>query len=401
MSIRISTSAMHDLAVAAMLRQQAALSKTQNQVASGKRVQTPADDPVAAAQLYELSRTQSQVEQFNKNSAAATGRLQLEEQGLADAGTVLQRVRELVVQANTSTLTDADRQSIATELKSRIAELQDVANRKDANGDYLFAGYAAGTQPFVRGSSGAMGYFGDAGVRQIQVDGSQYVNDGDAGSSVFMDIAAGNGVYTAAAAAANTGSGILDPGSVVDRSQWVPDNYTISFTSASTWQVTDSSGGPPVASGNYISGGAIAFRGVQLQISGVPAAGDQFSVRTAGTQDVFTTLDGVVAALQSGASNDTTRAQLASALNGSLQQIDRASDHLLAVRASVGARLLVLSDGDGARQSQSTDLATAVSGLQDLDYASAISKMSQQMVGLQAAQQSYASTSKLSLFNYL
>ena len=265
MSIRISTAAMHDLAVAAMLRQQAALSQIQNQVASGKRVQTPADDPVAAAQLYELARTQSQVEQFNKNSAAATGRLQLEEQGLADAGTVLQRVRELVVQANTATLTDNDRGSIVTELRSRITELQDIANRKDSNGEYLFAGYSAATQPFVRSGSGAMGYFGDAGVRQIQINAAQYVHDGDAGSAVFMDIAAGNGVYTAAAAAANGGSGVLDPGSVVDRSQWVPDNYSISFTSTSTWQVTDSASNI-VASGNYIAGGAVAFRGVQLRL---------------------------------------------------------------------------------------------------------------------------------------
>ena len=400
MSIRLSTSAMHDLAVTAMLRQQAALSKIQNQVASGKRIQTPADDPVAAAQLYELNRTQSQVDQFNNNSAAATGRLQLEEQALADSGTVLQRVRELVVQANNASLTDSDRQSIVTELQSRISELQDIANRKDSNSDYLFAGYSAATQPFVRGSSGAMGYFGDAGVRRIQIDAAQFVTDGDAGSAVFMDVPAGNGLYTATAAAGNSGSGVLDPGSVVDRSQWVADNYTLGFTSSSTWQVTDSASNV-VASGNYTSGGAIAFRGVQLRVSGAPAAGDSFSVRPAGTEDVFTTLDRVVSALRAGTNTDAARAQLASALNGSLQQIDQASEHLSSVRATVGARLSMLSDGDNARANHSTDLATTVSGLQDLDYASAVSKMSQQMVSLQAAQQSYASISKLSLFNYL
>jgi flagellar hook-associated protein 3 FlgL len=61
----------------------------------------------------------------------------------------------------------------------------------------------------------------------------------------------------------------------------------------------------------------------------------------------------------------------------------------------------MLDDADSARQNQTTDLATTVSGLQDLDYATAVSRMSQQYVGLQAAQQSYASISKLSLFNYL
>jgi flagellar hook-associated protein 3 FlgL len=400
MSLRISTSAMHALAVTAMLRQQAALSKIQNQIASGKRVQTPADDPVAAAQLYELARTQSQVEQFTKNSSAATSRLQLEEQALADAGTVLQRVRELIVQANTASLSDSDRQSVVTELRARAAELQDIANRKDANSDFLFAGYSAATRPFVRDGGGAMTYAGDAGVRQIQIDAAQLVADGDAGSAVFVDIPAGNGVYTAAAAATNTGSGVLDPGSVIDATQWVADDYTISFTSGSTWEVTDSASNL-VASGSYAAGGSINFRGVQLRVDGAPAAGDQFSVRAAGTEDVFTTLDRLVAALQSGAANDASRARLTSALNGSLQQIDQASDHLLAVRASVGARLSLLEDGASARTTQATDLATAVSGLEDLDYTTAISKMSQQYVSLQAAQQSYASVARLSLFNYL
>jgi flagellar hook-associated protein 3 FlgL len=243
-------------------------------------------------------------------------------------------------------------------------------------------------------------YSGDTGTRQLQVDSALYVADANPGSEVFMDIAAGNGLFTTAVAASNVGSGLLDTGSIVDRTQWVPDRYTVSFTGASTWQVTDSASNV-VATGNYTSGGAIAFRGVQVSVSGSPAAGDQFSVQSAGTQDVFTTLDGIVAVLQSGVNNDATRAQMNSALNASLQQVDQAMDHLVAVRSGVGARLSLLDDTDSTRQNQTTDLAASVSQLQDLDYASAVTRMNQQYVGLQAAQQSYASISKLSLFNYL
>ena len=154
--MRIATSTMYQLATQALLNQQAALAKSQNQVATGKRVQTPSDDPVAAVQLHELARAQSQYEQFDKNSTAVTGRLQLEEQALADAGTVLQRARELVVQANTATLSDGDRKSIATELKARLDELLSIGNRKDANSEYLFAGYSSATEPFARGTSGSV-----------------------------------------------------------------------------------------------------------------------------------------------------------------------------------------------------------------------------------------------------
>lgn len=400
MVMRISTSAMHDLAVTAMLRQQALLAKTQNQLATGKRVQTPADDPVAAAQLYELTRSQSQVDQYGNNSTAVTGRLQIEEQALADSTTVLQRVRELVLRANTATLTDTDRQAIATELRARSGELQGIANRKDGNGDFLFAGYAATTQPFARDGSGRMAYLGDAGVRALQVDDSQFVADSDPGSAVFRDIRAGNGTFTTAVAAGNTGSGVLDTGSITDRTQWIAGTYTLAFTTPDTWQVTNS-GGNTVASGNYVDGGTIAFRGAQVSVSGVPAAGDSFTLAAAGTQDVFTSLDQLASALDGGASNDASRARLATSLNASLQQIDQAMEHFSTVRATVGARLSLLSDAESARQSRSADLSTAVSNLQDLDYAAAVSRMNQQYVSLQAAQQSYASISKLSLFNYL
>jgi flagellar hook-associated protein 3 FlgL len=398
--MRIATSAIYQMKVQALLDQQAALAKTQSQIATGLRVQTPADDPVAAAQLQDLARAQAQEQQFAKNSTAVTGRLQTEEQALADANGVIQRARELVVQANTATLSDSDRQSIATELRARLDELLGIANRRDSNGEYLFAGYAGGSQPFARGTGGSVGYAGDSGTRSVQVGTGLFVQDSDTGSRVFMNIAAGNGVFTTAASSTNTGSGVIDTGSVTNRAAWVPGAYTLSFTTGTTWQVTDSSSAV-VASGNYTSGGAIVFNGAQLGITGVPAAGDTYTIASAGTRDVFSALDGIVATLQAGASNDATRAQLNSALNGSLQQLDQASQQLLTVRAQVGARLSTLDDADGTRQSELTNLQTSAGALGGLDYASAVSRMSQQTVALQAAQQSFATIAKLSLFNYL
>jgi flagellar hook-associated protein 3 FlgL len=398
--MRIATSTIFDLKVQDLLNQQAALAKTQSQIATGKRVQTPADDPVAAAQLSVLADTQAQQEQFGKNSVEVSGRLQTEEQALADANTVLQRARELLLQANTASLSEADRASIATELKSRLGELMSIANRKDANGEYLFAGYAGGTQPFTRGVSGAVSYLGDSGSRSIAVDAGLSVADSDAGSRVFMGVPAGNGVFTTAASSTNTGSGVIDVGSITNRLAWVPGVFTLSFTTGSAWQVTDSSNAV-VASGNYISGGAIAFNGVQVSINGVPTAGDTFSIASAGTQDMFGTFDGIISALQAGAGSDASRAQLNSSLNGSLQQLDQASEQLLTVRAQVGARLAALDDADSARQTQLTNLQISAGQLVGLDYAAAVSKMSQQTVALQAAQQSFASLARLSLFNYL
>jgi flagellar hook-associated protein 3 FlgL len=398
--MRISTQGIHTAAVNAILKQQAALSLTQQQVASGKRIQSAADDPSAAVQLKELARLQSQHEQFDKNSTALTGQLQLEEQGLADSTQVLQRIRDLVLQANSSTTTASDLQAIRTEIKSRIDELQGIANQRDNAGDYLFAGTAAASKPFVRGAAGAMGYNGNSGEHTVRIDAGVDVPSSDAGSRVFSGITAGNGLFTTGANAANAGSGSIDTGAILQSSSWVPGQYALTFTAPDTWQVTDAAS-TVVASGSYTSGGAISFRGVQVAVSGVPATGDSFSISTASTTDMFSQLDAIVAALGNTASGDAARAQLTTALGGSLQQIDQTLDHISSVRAEVGARLSLADDLTATRQTRLQDIATSQSQLQDLDYASAISRMNQQMVGLQAAQQSFSTIARLTLFNYL
>lgn len=402
--MRLSTQAYYDNSIRAMLEQQTALSKVQNQVATGKRVNTPADDPIAAVHILELERNQIESEQYGKNSALARSRLSLEEQSLADAGTVMLRVRELVLQAsNIGTLNDNDRESIAVELASRLEQMQDIANRKDGGGEYLFSGFSTLTQPFAGAASGNVTYSGDQGARLLQVGATQRVADSHSGFDVFMKIPSGNGTFDTGVNAANTGSGAIDVGSVTNAAAWVPDNYTLTFTTATDWEITDTATPTPnvVGSGTYSAGATITFNGAQIVITGAPAAGDSFSVNQSRSEDIFKTLDGIVDALRQPANDAAANAKLSSTLNGSLQQIDQATDHFLGIRAQVGSRLSMLDAADTAREDLSIDIETSLSDLRDLDYADALARMNQQLVGLQAAQMSYSKISQLSLFNYL
>ncbi len=399
--MRISTASYHANSLALMLKQQAELSETQNQTATGKRVNTPADDPIAMAHILELERAQSESEQYGKNADLVRSRANLEEQALADTGTLLQRVRELVLQAaNTATLTTSDRASIATEIESLGTELATIANRKDGGGEYLFAGYATLTQPFSTTASGTTRYAGDQGSRQVRISASQTITDGHSGFEVFMKVAEGNGLFATAAAAANTGSGIVDTGSVVNRAAWVRGDYTLNFTSATAWEVLDS-GGTQIAAGSYSSGSAIAFNGIQLSVSGSPAAGDTFAVNASGTEDMFSLLGGLTDALRNSGTDAASTAQLSTALANGLQQIDQSTDHLLGIRSEVGARLAQLDTADSAREDLKIELAATLSDLRDLDYAEALTRMTQQLTGLEAAQSAYAKIAQLSLFNYL
>lgn len=402
--MRLSTQAYYGNSIRAMLEQQVALSKIQNQVATGKKVNTPADDPIAAVHILELERSKLESEQFEKNSTAARSRLSLEEQSLADAGTTIQRVRELVVRAsNIGTLTDKDRESIAAELASWMEHMQDIANRKDGGGEYLFSGFSTLTQPFAGAASGNVTYAGDQGARLLQVGATQRVADGHSGFDVFMDIPSGNGTFDTGVNPANTGSGAINVGSVTNIAAWVPDNYTLTFTSATAWEITDTATPTPnvVSTGTFTSGEPIAFPGGTVAITGAPAAGDTFSINQSRAEDIFTTLDTIVDALRLPAGNANANARLSSVLNGSLQQIDQATDHFLSVRSEVGARLSSLDAADAAREDLSIDIDSSLSDLRDLDYAEALARMNQQLVGLQAAQLSYSKISQLSLFNYL
>lgn len=398
--MRISTSMIHNNAVSALMKRQTEVSKTQNEVATGLRVQKPSDDPVAAVKILQLEQTKSANTQFGVNISTATTRLEQEEQALADSERILQRVYELTVQANSSALSQSDRQSIASELVELNKQLADIGNSKDANDEFLFSGLSTGTQPFVRDASNNISYAGDGGARSLQVSAAQYVQDGDSGQHVFMSVPQGNGTFVTAATATNTGTGVIS-GSVQNAAAWVPDDYTLTFSSATAWQITNSSSAVIASGAGYVAGTAIAFNGIQVTVTGAAAAGDSFDIDRSRTEDAFTTIDDLVASLNSPLSTTASRAQFQNQINKSLQQLDQAETHFLNVRTSVGARLSMLQNVDSTREDSALHVESALSNIRDSDYTEAVSRLTQQSLGLQAAQQSYVKIAQLSLFNYL
>lgn len=397
-------------AVNAIQQDEQQLSQTQNQLSTGKSVNTPADNPVAMVQLLQLNNTNSQYQQYVSNGQAANTNLTLEQQALTTSTTTLQSIRDLVVQANTGTNNATDLKNIATQISALESQLQGTANSQNAQGEYLFSGFSANTQPFVRGSSGSMSYVGDTGVNTVQINGGTSVQTGDAGSSVYMNIAAGNGTFTTAASAGNTGTGVVDAGTVTDSAAWAAaagatpagPPYTVTFTDATDYAVTDASGNA-VTTGTYNStdGGQVSFNGIEVGISGSPAAGDTFTVSPSGHQSVFDTLDSIVSSLTNAGTSSAGRAQLSSQLASGLSNIDQALNQVSTVTSNVGSRISLISGVNNDLTAAKTDVSTQISNLSNLDYAAATAQYSQEYIALQAAEQSYADINKLSLFHYL
>jgi flagellar hook-associated protein 3 FlgL len=398
--MRVSNDTLRSAFLAALEAAQRRVIDTQEKVSSGKRVNKPSDDPVAAARIAHLDASLSRLDQYKSNSVFARNQLGLEESALTSVIDNLQRVRELTLQANNSTTSDSDRKDIAAEISQARDALLALANTTDVDGRHLFSGYVEGVVPFTTTASGGVVYNGDQGQRSVQISDSRFVAINDSGSDVFQKVPQGNGTFTLAVNPTNTGSGVLGTGSIVNPAAWVRDTYQINFTTPTTYEVRDSANAL-VASGAFTPGQSITFRGTDIKIDGTPASGDSFTVAPAGNRDVFSMLDDLIATLQSPSSSAAQRAQLNSNAGQRISDLDNVLSHIGDVRGEIGARVRALDQQDSLSADFALHLNTTLSSVRDLDYADALSRLQKEMLGLDAAQQTFARTQDLSLFKYI
>lgn len=427
--MRISTNTIFELGSTKISELQSQLVKTQQQLSTQRRVLTPADDPVAAANMLGITQSISINEQFATNRQNAKNALSQQESILQSVTTLLQDVKMLVVNAGNGAMEDAQRQFLAAELRGRFEELLGLANSRDGAGNFMFGGFQIDSQPFSQTPTGAQ-YNGDQGKRMLQIGASRHIALNDSGSSVFESIKTGNGRFLAAAAPTNTGSGIVGTGAVVNGSALTGHDYSIEFTVVSsgvpfepevtTFTVRDNVTGNYMdpATGNftvagplpaapagprvpYVSGQAITIDGMQVDVKGAPANGDTFTLQPSTNQSVFETLNNLLTTLSTGSVGAAGQAKLTNGLNAANNNIDNALGNVLQVRASVGTRLKEIDVLDSTGSDLHIQYQEAINKLQEIDLAEAISNFTQQQMALEAAQKSFMQVSRLSLFNYI
>jgi len=311
--MRVSTSQVFRNGVESMQRGQQDLSRTQLQLGSGKRILSPADDPSGAVKSLQLASAANKVEQYERNSLSLQQRLRSSETVVSSVVDGLQRVRELVLQGNNGSQTNETRAMIAGEIRQWLDELFQLANTRDANGEYLFAGVNSLTKPFIRADDGDVVYQGDTGQREIQISAVRTVPLGDSGQQVFLDI-------------------------------------------------PNAEGAP---------------------------------------QSLFDTYTRIAVALETPVSDAATRADLNASMDRALVDLDGALGHLLEIRTGLGSRMKTVETQSRINEDQLLQVRTALSEIQDLDYAEAISRFNLQQTALQAAQQTFVQVQRLSLFNFL
>ncbi|MFK2899697.1 flagellar hook-associated protein FlgL [Dyella jejuensis] len=411
--MRISTAWMYQQSVNTMLNQQSELAQTQNEVSTGLAINVASDNPVGAAQVVGLNHILAENTTYTSNNSSATTRLSTETSTLSSVSNLLSSVNDIALGAINSAMSSSDLSNMATELTQYRDQLVQLANTTDANGQALFAGTSSTTTPFVMDSNtGAVTYAGNDQQSFTAIGSGLKVANGDPGSSIFMNLPAGNGSFVASAGSGNTGTLVVGANSVTDASAWSaatasgPINDTITFGANGAYTVTDANGNPVTDSsgnpitGTYTDGGSISFDGTSIAMSGTPAAGDTVTVQSdtaSNTQDVFTTLNNMIAALQSGGST----ASINNTLNRQLESLNTAMDSVSTTQVAVGSRMDTLQQQSSSDADLNVTYQSALSDVQNVDMATAISNLSLQSTALQASQQVFAKVQGTSLFDYL
>jgi flagellar hook-associated protein 3 FlgL len=404
--MRISTSWGQQTAISSILDQQSQLQQTQTAVSTGKKVIAPSDGPAATVSINNLNQSISQTQQYQTNSNVAQQRLSLEDSTLQGSTTILQQINELCLQGMNATTNASDKATIANQIQGLNQQLLSLANTQNVNGEYLFSGTNNTTPPFAQdpGNPGAYDYAGNSAQRTIQVGASTHVTDGDSGNAVFGTPTGPIGTLPAPGSATNIFEAINQFAAALTANTVTGSAPAFGAIAANTFQINGTNIGAVTAGTGAITQGANVAAAINLLTA---TTGVTATANTTTGAITLTNTTGAAIAITGTTTNTGLTAATAnnniniSALQASLGDITKGANRILAVDATVGSRLNTLTTQNTINSGAVLNMQTALSSVQDVNEASAISTLNLQTVALQASQQAYSQVNKLSLFNYI
>ncbi|MDR4502338.1 MAG: hypothetical protein MRJ96_12885 [Nitrospirales bacterium] len=348
----------------------------QEQVSSGKRVNRPSDDPIAAERISQFKNVLQTTERRLFSVQEAVGRLNVSDSTFSTVGHAVQRGRELAIQARNDTNSGVERANIAKEINQLFQSLSGLANTQ-LNGRSIFAGHETLTDPYVPGT------------------------------------------VTTSVGSNNTGTGTIS-GSVTTASALEPNLYQIQYN-GTNYDVLNLTTGE-----SEVSGGTspLTFDGLTATIGGTPNTGDVFYARTGYTYqgdsnaieieigdgktvssnvpgsavfsgptvNIFTVFQDFHQAL---VTNDEDG--IAAAIAG----LDSALSQVTNARADVGSRVNRLETVQESLSLVNVNIDSLRSDYEDADLAKVASELSTLQVNLQASLSVLTRQFETSLLNFL
>lgn len=418
--MRISSQQAFNLGVQGLQKNYSEVIRTHQQISTGNRILTPADDPVASVRLMQLEQQQNLLGQYKDNMTAANNSLAQEESTLNSVNTVMQRVRDLAVEAGNGALSQADRQSIAAELREREDELLGLMNSKNARGEYLFSGFQGKTQPFIRGEDGSYQYMGDEGQRKLQITGSLDIPISDNGKKIFENITNAARLEVDLAGVPDD-SGLIVSGQPIvqdeiafDGNSGFPQNgIEIRFKDAPDERAYEVFANPYAAGDTPLHTGtmdeddqrhdSLVFRGMVIHFDGAPQGGEVVRIGETDEQkqSALDTIRQLRMALEDNPDTPEGNRIIRDSVAAAITNIDHAMVSIDRTRGDIGARMNIIETAQTDNEDVTLINQEVQAELREVDYPEALSRLSFQSLVLEAAQQSYVKISHLNLFNKL
>jgi flagellar hook-associated protein 3 FlgL len=167
-----------------------AAQRIQTQLATGKKLLAPSDDPVATGRLARMSIAQADQNQYAQNLKLAGSLLAQSDSTLESISNNLKRANELAIRAGNETLSAENRAAIAAELDAMLEDMLSLANTTDVRGNALFGGSADGPA-YVRGTNGAIGFAGQGEAPPVPIGAGVTVAATDSGQRLFEGFTVG------------------------------------------------------------------------------------------------------------------------------------------------------------------------------------------------------------------
>ncbi len=406
--MRISTNQVYDQAIRGVIDNQSELLKTQNKLATGKQINSASDDPVGAAQVLRLTKEIEQLDQYKTNNTLLQNSLSTEEAVLRNVTSSTNRANQLIIQAGNGINTQADREAIASELAQIRDEVFDLMNTRNADGDYIFAGYQSDSPAFIFDATATGNKYqfqGDEGQNKIQISDTVSVANGDSGKEVFEDVLARLKSTITGGTATSSSLKISQQDTFdafhtanYDAVTAANNVFTGTVNGAGTQVDFTDAGGTNIGTVNFTSGQPFTFRGLEFNVTATAGQTVQFTLSQPEKNNLAETLNDVVTALNNESLNSS---QLDEALADALVGLENGAVAVSDATARIGGRINVADSVLESNQDLEITNKDARSKIQDVDYAEAVADLSKQETALQAAQQTFGRVTQLSLFDFI
>ena len=405
--MRISTNQLYNQNVRAIMDNQREMTKTQEALSTGQRINRPSDDPVGAAKVVRLTEELDKLTQYQRNNDLLKNNLELQETVLDGINNSVARARTLVIQAGSGALAQTDRNAIGTELEQIRDEVIALMNSQDANGDYIFAGYQSQTPAFSlnEASSGQNVIFnGDSGENKVKLSDSVSVRSTISGQDLFADVQ-GRRTFTEPSPSAIVTAASIDQQSAFDAFSKANydavtpanNNYELEILAGGQAQLTNTGTNTVVETVDYAADSPFTVKGMSFTLTGSPGDTVSFSLNAPTKTSLPETLHDLSRILV----QSTPGQNLTDALSDALTGLDNGLEKVALERSSIGGRLNIADSVYETNLDLELAAEGARSAIQDTDVIEASMKLAQQETALNAALATFPKVTNLSLFNYL